>query len=125
MAEETDPHFEDALGQIEQIVADLERGEPSLSSALAKYETGVKLMRRCYLLLEDAEQSVALLTGADDKGNPETVPFDATATFVRERGAAPAPVLQDPKPKKADRVSPPATLLRSQDDGSEIPEPPF
>ena len=32
-------------------------------------------------LLEEAEQSVALLTGTDDQGNPETIPFDATATL--------------------------------------------
>src|SRR5579875_1566512 len=34
MAEEMGPNFEDALDRIERIVEDLERGEPSLSTAL-------------------------------------------------------------------------------------------
>jgi exodeoxyribonuclease VII small subunit len=84
MAEETEPNFEDALTRIERIVADLERGEPSLSVALAKYEDGVKLLRSCYDLLDQAERSVALLTGVDDRGHPTTAPFDADATPTRE-----------------------------------------
>src|SRR6185437_8716213 len=49
--------FEDALDQLETIVGDLERGEPELSSALAKYERGVRLLARCHQLLETAERS--------------------------------------------------------------------
>ena len=56
MAEEPEPTFEDALARIERIVADLERGEPALSTALAKYEDGVKLLRSCYDLLDQAER---------------------------------------------------------------------
>ena len=56
MAEEPEPNFEDALTRIERIVADLERGEPALNTALAKYEDGVKLLRRCYDLLDQAER---------------------------------------------------------------------
>ena len=55
MANETKPRFEDALAQIEKIVADLERGGPAFSAALGKYENGVKLLRQCYQLLEEAE----------------------------------------------------------------------
>jgi exodeoxyribonuclease VII small subunit len=84
MTEESEPNFEDALTRIEQIVADLERGEPSLSVALAKYEDGFKLVRFCYDLLDQAERSVALLTGVDDEGHPTTAPFDAAATSPRE-----------------------------------------
>lgn len=125
MADENKPYFEEALGQIELIVADLERGEPSLSSALVKYETGVKLLRQCYQLLEEAEQSVALLTGTDDQGNPETIPFDATATFARERGVAPSPGMAGSKSKKSERNSSPKATFIAPDDSSDIPEPPF
>ncbi|MGC8641659.1 MAG: exodeoxyribonuclease VII small subunit [Isosphaeraceae bacterium] len=85
MPEETEVRFEVALSQLEQIVASLERGEPDLAAALAKYETGVKLLTRCYGLLERAERSVALLTGVDAQGNPVTAPFDATATIEMEK----------------------------------------
>ena len=60
---ESDLSFEQALGQLERIVASLERGEPELTSALAKYETGVQLLKRCYGLLDQAEQSVRSLRG--------------------------------------------------------------
>ena len=72
MPEETEPRFETALEQLEAIVQSLERGEPDLSAALAKYETGVRLLNQCYGLLERAERSVALLTGVDAQGNPTT-----------------------------------------------------
>jgi exodeoxyribonuclease VII small subunit len=84
MPDESEPElsFEQALGQLERIVASLERGEPELTSALAKYETGVRLLKTCYGLLDQAEQSVALLTGVDPAGNPLSAPFDASATII-------------------------------------------
>jgi len=91
MTEEPESTFEAALGRIERIVADLERGEPSLSVALTKYEEGVRLLRSCYDLLDQAERSVALLTGADDQGEPTTAPFDAAATTTREPGPTAVP----------------------------------
>ena len=81
---EPEPSFEQALSQLERIVASLERGEPELTAALAKYEKGVSLLTQCHRLLDQAEQSVALLTGVDEQGNPLTTPFDATATIARE-----------------------------------------
>lgn len=120
MPEETEVRFEAALSQLEQIVASLERGEPDLTAALAKYENGVQLLTRCYGLLERAERSVALLTGVDAQGNPATAPFDATATIetekivissstvtsrIEEPQASPEPV---PKPARARRAKPEA-----------------
>jgi exodeoxyribonuclease VII small subunit len=103
MTEEPEIPFEDALGRIERIVEDLERGEPSLSTALAKYEDGVRLLRRCYELLDDAERSVAILTGVDEDGRPTTAPFDATATQARE---------PDPTPGRRESASrPPASPI--------------
>ncbi len=125
MANEAKPRFEDALAQIEKIVADLERGEPALSAALGKYENGVKLLRQCYELLEEAEHSVALLTGTDEEGNPVTAPFDATATLARDHGTSASPIAQQPKPKPADRTSIAKSRAISQDDDSEIIEAPF
>src|SRR5882724_6386029 len=101
MLDESEPSFEEALTQLERIVASLERGEPALSVALAKYENGVKLLRHCYLVLDQAEHAVALLTGVDDQGNPLTVPFDATATIAREIGPAAAASQTDTRPIRA------------------------
>jgi exodeoxyribonuclease VII small subunit len=90
MGDDTEPNFEEALAQLERIVASLERGEPELTSALAKYEKGVQLLSVCHRLLEKAEHSVALLTGVDEQGQPITAPFDATATAVRDADPAAA-----------------------------------
>jgi exodeoxyribonuclease VII small subunit len=84
MPDEVEPSFEAAVAQLEEIVEALERGEPELTAALAKYESGVRLLNRCYGLLERAERSVALLTGVDEQGEPVSAPFDATATIARE-----------------------------------------
>ena len=83
---EPDPSFEQALSQLERIVASLERGEPELTSALAKYEKGVQLLTQCYRLLDQAEQSVALLTGVDDEGNPLYRPVRRDCHRRRSRG---------------------------------------
>lgn len=88
MTDESEPRFEEALGRIEQIVAALERGEPALDTALARYEDGVRLLRLCYDQLERAERSVARLIGVDDQGNPITAPFDARPTASAEPGDA-------------------------------------
>ena len=129
MPEETELRFEAAVSQLEQIVESLERGEPELATALTKYETGVRLLSRCYALLERAERSVALLTGVDAEGNPVTASFDATATLnvemdaktrsssnatssAEETGPAAAP-----KPVRARRVKPVAE--------PDVLEPPF
>ena len=78
--ETTEIAFEVALDRLEKIVADLERGQPELATALSKYETGLRLLNHCHAVLDRAERSVAILTGIDGDGNPQTAPFDASAT---------------------------------------------
>ena len=117
MTDEPEPNFEDALNRIERIVADLERGEPALSAALAKYEDGVKLLRICYDLLDRAERSVALLTGVNEQGHPVTTPFDARATATPEPEALPATADLDSrpagrKPRSSSRSRPPPEAVR-------------
>jgi exodeoxyribonuclease VII small subunit len=101
--------FEQALGQLEQIVETLERGESDLSSALGQYERSVKLHALCQRLLDQAEQSVALLSGVDTHGNPITSPFDATATIAREGDPIAAEITPSPVPKQP---RPPRTTAR-------------
>lgn len=77
--------FEQALGQLEQIVHKLEDGELDLSVALEQYEQGVKHLRHCFNLLGQAERKIELLTGLDAQGNPITEPFGDDPTALQEQ----------------------------------------
>ena len=94
--------FEDALKSLEQVVDDLERGEPELSSALKKYELGVKLLAQCQTVLEKAERSVSLLTGVDASGNPISTPFNPATAPEPE----PTPKATQPPKKRTSSPSP-------------------
>jgi exodeoxyribonuclease VII small subunit len=133
MGDDTELKFEEALTQLERIVASLERGEPELSTALSKYEKGVQLLSICHRLLEKAEQSVAILTGVDAEGNALTTHFDATATLAREAGssaasstaATPAPAASEPKSRGAERPSVRRGRSTPVDDATDAGDPPF
>ena len=72
--------FEESLIELERTVRDLEDGRLGLDEALARYEQGVGLVRRCYAQLRDAEQRILLLTGVDDNNQPILTPFKHEAT---------------------------------------------
>ena len=55
--------FENALARLESIVAELESGDLALEQALATFEEGVTLSRRCASQLEDAERRIERLVG--------------------------------------------------------------
>ncbi len=64
-SQQTDPAdipFEDALSQLERIVERIESGEVGLEAALAEYERGVSLLKRCREVLKNAEQRVEELS---------------------------------------------------------------
>ena len=73
--------FEGSLAELQQIVHDLEEGNLGLEPSLSRFEEGIRLLRSCYRILEQAEQKIEILTGADASGNPVTESFDAAATF--------------------------------------------
>lgn len=58
-------NFEQALGELEALVAAMESGEMTLEESLQAFETGVRLTRECQQTLQQAEQKVQLLL-ADD-----------------------------------------------------------
>lgn len=70
-----EPTFEEALAQLEGLVARLEAGDLPLEEALEAFEAGVRLARQCSSRLEDAERRVRLLRVAPD-GTEAEVPFD-------------------------------------------------
>jgi exodeoxyribonuclease VII small subunit len=70
-----EPTFEEALSQLEALVARLEAGDLPLEEALRAFEEGVRLTRLCAERLEDAERRVHLLTRTAE-GTEQEVPFD-------------------------------------------------
>jgi exodeoxyribonuclease VII small subunit len=82
------PVFEECLGELEAIVAELESGKLGLSDALARYEQGVKHLKSCHDLLERVERKIELLSGMDAEGNPITEPFDEQEHVSLEEKAA-------------------------------------
>jgi len=55
------PGFEAALARLEALVETLERGDLELEGALACFEEGVALARRCASQLDEAERRVDVL----------------------------------------------------------------
>lgn len=66
--------FEEAMGRLEEIVAQLERGDHPLEASLSLYEEGAKLMKQCAAMLDKAEQKVLKLR-ADANGELVAEPF--------------------------------------------------
>jgi len=56
--------FEQALQRLEQVVRELESGDLSLDAALALFQEGVDLARRCGLQLDEAEARIEKLLDA-------------------------------------------------------------
>ena len=63
MSDSSEPSFEQALAELEKIVARMESGELSLEQALATHKRGLELARFCQQRLEAAQQQVKVLEG--------------------------------------------------------------
>ncbi len=84
MARRGEKKFEDAIGELEGVVEQLESGELSLEDSLAAFENGVRLVKLCNQKLSEVEKKVeilvkdkegklqlTLLEGLDEGGNHE------------------------------------------------------
>lgn len=60
-----DLSYEEALAELESVVAALEEGNQKLEESMALFERGQLLMKRCAELLEAAELKVRQLSGDD------------------------------------------------------------
>jgi exodeoxyribonuclease VII small subunit len=110
-AEDADaPCFEDALTELEGVVHELEDGQLGLGDALARYEHGIKRLKHCYQLLQEAERKIELLTGVAADGTPITQPFDAEA----------APLEESAGRRRTRKATPPTrgTAASSEDDAT-------
>lgn len=64
--------FEEALGELERIVRELETGQAKLDDAIAAYERGAALKRHCEAKLRDAQAKVdRIVTGPDGQNRLE------------------------------------------------------
>ena len=76
--------LEDAMNELQEIVASLESGQESLDESLARFERGMSLLRTCHHKLELAAQRIEIVTRVDQENNVQTAPFDASATIDRD-----------------------------------------
>ncbi|MBQ1783789.1 MAG: exodeoxyribonuclease VII small subunit [Gammaproteobacteria bacterium] len=68
--------FEEALNELEQVVAALEQGNLPLEDALARFERGIKAARSGRERLEQAQQRIQQLIGDGDQA--KLLPFAST-----------------------------------------------
>lgn len=60
-------NFEDAIKKLEEITAELEKGDLSLDESVKKFEEGIKLSKECNKILEDSEKKINILI--NENGN--------------------------------------------------------
>ena len=77
--------FEDAMSQLEAIVARLEDGGESLEKSLGDYARATELMKVCHAKLEQAERKIEMLSGVDADGNPVLERVDDREQTLEER----------------------------------------
>ena len=53
--------FEIKIKKLEEIVADLEKGDTSLEDSLKKFEEGMKISKDCNKLLQEAEKRITII----------------------------------------------------------------
>jgi exodeoxyribonuclease VII small subunit len=83
------PEFEQALAELETLVAQLERGDLPLDEALKSFERGIALTRHCQASLQAAQAKVEILMKRGGESIVE--PFhEADDENDRDPGAAPA-----------------------------------
>lgn len=59
--------FEQALGQLDNIVRELESGRGELDQSIKNYEQGMKLLKTCEEKLNQAKLKVEKITSGTDK----------------------------------------------------------
>lgn len=68
-------NFEDALGELEQILSDIEGGKVGFEESLSRYERGQFLIQHCRGVLESAEKQIEQIAKSPD-GGLQTSPLE-------------------------------------------------
>lgn len=66
------PDFETSLAELEGLVEALESGELSLAESLERFKRGVELSKHCHEMLDQARQSVEILTRPEDEASAQS-----------------------------------------------------
>ena len=90
--------FETSLARLEEIVDELEGGEIPLERAIALFEEGVGLGRRCSARLEDAERKITLLLEQVDGSTKEVALQEGSAPPASPAGGTRKKVPLPPTP---------------------------
>ena len=75
MAAKEKKKFEEAVGELERVVEQLESGELSLEDSLAAFENGVRLVKLCNQKLTEVERKIELLV-KDKDGKLQLKPLE-------------------------------------------------
>jgi exodeoxyribonuclease VII small subunit len=119
---EDEPGFEESLERLEAIVEELEGGELPLERAIALFEEGVALGKRCGAKLEEAEKKITILLEQAGGGVREE-------TFEADEAEAPAPTparkASAPKGRAARKDQPSFLADAAAEDDSDDDDVPF
>ena len=69
--------FEQAIDQLNQIVSRIEMGQVPLQESLEQYEKGMKLIRYCRGILQDAEKRIEMISAKEEQKPAELDPSDS------------------------------------------------
>ena len=75
MKKEEKMSFEDAMKNLEEIVAELEKGDLSLDQSVEKFKKGMEMSNYCNEMLDSAEKSIQVIL-KDQNGNTTEAPFE-------------------------------------------------
>lgn len=63
--------IDENLEQLDKIVRDMEQGNQSLEEALASFEAGIKLVKKCSSQLDRAEKKIKILSESGETSETE------------------------------------------------------
>ncbi len=63
--------IDENLEQLDKIVRDMEQGTQSLEEALASFEAGIKLVKKCSSQLDRAEKKIKILSESGEISETE------------------------------------------------------
>ena len=66
MQEQETVSFEENMKKLEEIAAELEKGELDLDTSVSKFEEGMKISKECNEMLEKAEKKITMLIRAEN-----------------------------------------------------------
>ena len=68
--------FEEQIENLENIVAELEKGNLNLDDSVSKFEEGMKISKECNKILENAEKKISILINQDGEIKEEDFETD-------------------------------------------------